>query len=51
MFGSYWGLISGSLILVLGLIYKRVEDTSKKHGVAVVEANNAAKGSRLGQEK
>lgn len=27
MFGSYWGLLSGSLVLVLVLIYKRVEDT------------------------
>lgn len=28
MFGSYWGLLAGSMLLVLVLIYKRVEDTS-----------------------
>lgn len=27
MFGSYWGLLAGSLVLVLVLIYKRVQDT------------------------
>lgn len=28
MFGSYWGLLAGSMLLILVLIYKRVEDTS-----------------------
>ena len=27
MFGSYWGLLAGSMVLVLILIFKRVEDT------------------------
>lgn len=27
MFGSYWGMLAGSMVLVLVLIYKRVEDT------------------------
>lgn len=27
MFGSYWGLLAGSMLFVLVLIYKRVEDT------------------------
>jgi len=27
VFGSYWGLLAGSLALVLVLIYKRVQDT------------------------
>ncbi|GAD92151.1 conserved hypothetical protein [Paecilomyces variotii No. 5] len=29
MFGSYWGLLAGSMLLVLVLIYKRVEDSLK----------------------
>lgn len=29
MFGSYWGLISGSMLVVLPLIYKRVQDTTQ----------------------
>ncbi|KAJ5606657.1 hypothetical protein N7510_009438 [Penicillium lagena] len=39
MFGSYWGLLSGSLVLVLALIYKRVEDTLslERGGSAEVE--------------
>jgi hypothetical protein len=28
MFGSYWGLLAGSMLFVLVLIYKRVQDTS-----------------------
>lgn len=27
MFGSYWGLLAGSMVLVLVLVYRRVEDT------------------------
>lgn len=27
MFGSYWGLLAGSMLFVLVLVYKRVEDT------------------------
>lgn len=27
MFGSYWGLLTGSMLVLLALIYKRVQDT------------------------
>lgn len=29
MFGSYWGLLAGSMLLILLLIYLRVDDTTK----------------------
>ena len=35
MFGSYWGLLAGSMVMVLGLIYKRVQDTSTLEDVMV----------------
>ncbi|KAL1964468.1 hypothetical protein VTN77DRAFT_6894 [Rasamsonia byssochlamydoides] len=37
MFGSYWGLLAGSMVFVLVLIYKRVEDTSKAGEIAEKE--------------
>ncbi|KAJ5621668.1 hypothetical protein N7528_006451 [Penicillium herquei] len=33
MFGSYWGLLAGSMVFVLVLIYKRVEDTLEVGGL------------------
>ncbi|KAJ5707675.1 hypothetical protein N7488_007476 [Penicillium malachiteum] len=33
MFGSYWGLLAGSMVFVLVLIYKRVEDTLEVGGI------------------
>ncbi|EME85649.1 uncharacterized protein MYCFIDRAFT_41313 [Pseudocercospora fijiensis CIRAD86] len=35
MFGSYWGLLSGSMLLVLYLIHKRIGDTTEEHHVAL----------------
>ncbi|KAF7194445.1 UNC93-like protein [Pseudocercospora fuligena] len=35
MFGSYWGLLSGSMLLVLYLIHKRIGDTSKEQEVTL----------------
>ncbi|KAJ5730686.1 uncharacterized protein N7483_005194 [Penicillium malachiteum] len=33
MFGSYWGLLAGSMVFVLVLIFKRVEDTLEVGGI------------------
>ncbi|KXT12607.1 hypothetical protein AC579_367 [Pseudocercospora musae] len=35
MFGSYWGLLSGSMLLVLYLIHKRIGDTSEEQDVTL----------------
>lgn len=41
MFGSYWGLLAGSMLLVLILIYLRVEDTTKKEVLTPTQSREA----------
>lgn len=39
MFGSYWGLLAGSMVVVLVLVYKRVEDTLYVSGESQVDSD------------
>ena len=44
MFGSYWGLLTGSMLLVLVLIFMRVRDTSEGLEEETIERTSAVGG-------
>ncbi|KAJ5639001.1 uncharacterized protein N7484_006863 [Penicillium longicatenatum] len=41
MFGSYWGLLAGSMIILLVLIYKRVQDTLTRPAIGSTKGEEA----------